>query len=279
MAIGGGIKFFKRSQNLYADGATISASTGNAAAPRSIDRNPITYWRSVSSNDLTTETITITFDDDKTINRLLLVDHNWKAYNVKYFSGGSYVHFSSVVGIGGSLSNITETVYATDTAYYEFASVTTSAIQITITSTQTANQEKYINQIIATQELGTLQGYPIIKSLTLDRNPRVKEMLSGRTLTLKSEQNFETTLEFKDYPASLSADIDLMFALYDREENFIIWICGGRNGSTYFKKQLPGFRLKDVFQVQTSSAIKPTYSDNIYTCPVNFTLRFTEEVD
>jgi hypothetical protein len=279
MAILGGIKFFSRSQNLASDGATILASSGDASSIRSIDRNPITYWRSVSSNDLTTETITVTFSESKTIDRLLLVDHNWKAFNVKYFSLGSYVHFSSVFGLDGSQSNITETTFADNTAYYEFASVATTSIQITITSTQVANAEKYISQIISTLELGTLQGYPRIANLSLDRNARVKEMLSGRTLTLKSEQSFEVTLEFKDYPARLSSDIDLMQSLYEIEENFIIWLCGGRRTSTYFKKILPGFRLKDVFQVQTSTPFKPSYSDNIYTSQVNFVMKFTEEVD
>jgi hypothetical protein len=279
MAISGGIKFFERSQNLYAEGATIVASSGDASSARAMDRNPITYWRSVSSSDLTTETLTITFSESITIDRLLLIDHNWKAFNVKYDVAGTYTHFAGVTGISGSKTNITETTFAYDTAYYEFTPVTTTSIQISITSTQVANAEKYISQIIATVELGTLQGFPSITNLTLDRNARVKEMLSGRTLTLKSEQSFEVSLDFRNYPARLSDDIDLIQSLYDREENFLIWLCGGRQGSTYFKHTIPGFRLKDIYQVQTATPFRPSYSDNIYTAQVNFAMKFTEEVD
>lgn len=278
MAISGGIKFFKKSKNLYADGATITASSGDASAPYSIDRNPFTYWRSVASDDTTTETITLTFPESVTIDRLLLIDINWKGFVVKYFSGGSYVHFASVTGIDGSKSNITETAFADDTAYYEFTPVTTTSIQITITTTQTADEQKYCNQIVFTEELGTLEGYPQVKGMTHSRNEREKEMLSGKSLVLKSEESFEVTLDFNSYPNSLSDDIVLAFALYDREENFIIWLCGGRRGA-YFGYQLKGWRLKDIYTCQVVGGIKPTFSNNQYKNTVNFAIKVREAVD
>lgn len=280
MAVTGGIKFFERSKCLASDDAEGSASSGDASVERALDRNPVSYWRSVSSNDTVTETITITFDSDKTINRLLLLDHNWKSYNVKYDVSGVWTHFASVVGVNGvTQSNITETVYPYDSSYYEFTEVTTGAIQIEVTTTQVADAQKYINQIIATKEIGTLVGYPEIKGGKLSRNSREKQMLSGKYLTLKSEESFMVDLSFSNYPRSLSADVDLIFSLYDLETPFLVWICGGRTGSDYFGKQLRTFRLKDVYQVQTAAEIDPDYSQNVYQNSVNFTVKLKEAVD
>lgn len=279
MAITGGIKFFEPSKCLFADGTFISATSGNSAAARMIDRNPITYWTSVDSTDLVTETIIILMPEAVTIDRILLVDHNWKEFTVKYYSGATYVNFSGVVGLDGSKANISETTFADDTAYYEFTPVSTTQIEITVTKTQTANQQKYINAFIATEELGTFQGYPMINVLTHNRNAQSRTTLGGKVLVQKSEESFLCKLLFENYPASLSADIDLLFELYDREINFIMWICGGKRGSTYFKKQMKGYRLKDVYTVNTPEPVTPLYTANVYQNPVNFFQTFVEAVD
>lgn len=280
MSISGGIKFFTRSKALFSDGLVdAAASTGDAAVERILDRNRVTYWRSSGSDDLTVETITITWTTDQTFDRLLLVDHNWKQFTVKYLSGVSYVNFASVVGIGGAQANISETTFADDTAYYEFTEVTTTSVQITVTKTQVADEEKYLNQFIATSELGTLAGYPDIKGLEFTRNERTKKALSGKIISLKSEESMKVVLEFKDYPASLSDDIDLIFNFFDIEQTFLVWLCGGRRGSTYFKKQLKGYRLRDIYSVQTQGAISPDYRGNVYKNPVSFRLALSEAVD
>lgn len=279
MSVSGGIKVFDKSVCIGSDGATIVASSGDASSERAIDKNPITNWRSVGSVDSTTETITITFPQTETIDRILLVKHNWKAYTVKYNLLGVYTHFASVVGINGtSSSNITETTYARDTSYYEFTPVTTNSIQITVTSTQTANEEKYISRIIATRELGTFQGYPTISSLTHNRNQRVNKMLSGKFSIQKSEESSDFLLSFKDYPASYTTDLDLLFELYEKEENFLVWLCGGRTGSQYFRYQQRGFRLEDVYEMQIDKPIDVSYSDNVYINAINARVSLVEAV-
>jgi hypothetical protein len=278
MALTGGISFFNRSMCLAADGTTVIASSGDASSSRALDRNPFTYWRTSGSNDTLTETLTVNFTEDKTFNRIFLIDHNFKNFTVEYDVAGVWTDFASVSGINGALANITETNYALDTSYYEFTEVTTGAIRVSIDTTQTANAEKYLNQLIVTSELGTLEGYPEISSVELSRNLRVQKMLSGRVLTQKSDEYFQAELRFRNYPASLSDDIDLAFRLHDLEDNFLVWICGGRQGSTYFRKQMRGYRLKDVIPVQLVKAIEPTYSNSVYVNTVNFNIALQEDV-
>lgn len=278
--ISGGIKFFERSLCLLQDGnVTIAASTATDSARRALDRNPVSYWRSSMSNDATTETLTLDFVDPVTLTRLLLIDHNFKSFDVMYYDGASYVHFASVVGIDGAKANITETVFADDSAYYEFASVTTTSIRVRMYTTQIADVEKYINQIIITTELGTLEGYPDISNIENSRNSKDVKMLSGRIISMKGNSSFRAKLSFKDYPPDLTADLDLMFSLWDRERSFLVWFCGGRRGSAYFRYALKNFRLRDIYNMQAGDKINPDYSKNVYTNMVNLTIDLNEAVD
>lgn len=280
MAISGGIKLFDQSYCLLKDGASIDTSTGDPSANYALDRNPFTYWRSVDSDDTITETLEINFPTSKTIDRIFLVDHNFKDFNIKYDLSGAWTHFASVVGINGSLSNITETVFADDTAYYEFTPVTTTKIQINVLKTQVADAEKYISQIIATEELGTLQGYPEITDIDVDRNDRVQKTISGRYVVQKSEESVGFGLNFKDYPvrAPYHPDLDLMMDIFDREDPFMVWLCGGRRGTNYFRYTLRGFRLRDIYTMQVTKPFKLSYSNNIYINQANMKVVFEESI-
>jgi hypothetical protein len=278
-SITGHIKIFEPSKCLAIDGATISASSGDSSSIYALDRNPDTRWRSVDSNDLTTETITVTFDENKTINRLFLVDINWKQFTVQYDNAGTWTNLSSVYGLDGSKASISETAFADNTAYYEFASVTTSGLRIQAVKTQTANQEKYISQIVATQEVGTFLGWPNISDVEVDRNIRSKKTLTGRYSVIKSLETVSFEMAFKDYPSTstYNADIDLIMQLHDREDPFIVWLCGGRRGA-YFNYILRGWRLKDLFTMQITKSFKLGYSRNIYKNPVNAKVTLEESI-
>ena len=108
MAVTGGIKFFN--ENKIKDGSAVG-STGDASAKYVLDLDVDTFWRSVGSNDSTTETLTVTFGSI-TLDRILILDCNFKAFTIKYDSGGSFTHFANVTTIGGATkTNITETAF------------------------------------------------------------------------------------------------------------------------------------------------------------------------
>jgi len=280
MAISGGMKLFNKSQCLLADGASIvSIVSGDASADFAIDRNILTFYRSVASDDTTTETLEVTFPGSRTISRLLLVDHNFKDFNVKYDVAGVWTDFANVLGLDGSLASVIETTFADDTAYYEFTAVTTTKIQVNVLKTQVANAQKFISQIVVTDELGTFQGFPDFRPL-FDNNSRDKRMLSGRFSVQKGLQTFRGKLRFKRYPpgSPFNADLDLAFTLFDRLSPFIIWPSGGRRGAAFFDFTLRGFRLKDIFTCHTRKDLKPMYRDNIYKNPVSLNLDISEVV-
>ena len=212
MPITGGLKILKRSKALFEDGVTMAATSGTGSESRALDRNRFTFWRSVGSSDSVTETLILTFPSTTTIDRIFLVDHNWKSFTVKYDSGGVFVDFTSVVGLDGALGGgISETTFADNTAYYEFDSVSTTRLEITATLTQTADEDKYLNQLMATEEEGTMVGFPEIKGFTWSRNSRVKKMLSGRSLVQKSEESIKFSLDFKNYPGGTTYNPCLLY--------------------------------------------------------------------
>ena len=81
MAVTGGIKFFNK--NKIADGSTV-ASSGTSSSKFILDLDVDTYWTSLGSSDGVSEEITITTSKSQSIDRILLLDHNFKTYNVKY---------------------------------------------------------------------------------------------------------------------------------------------------------------------------------------------------
>lgn len=281
--ITGGVKFFDANAAWLVNGGTIvdTLGTGSSVVQYLLGKSRYTYWSTVGSNDSTVETLTLTFPS-YAVNRIFVVGHNWKQFTCKYWNGSAFVDFSSVLGINGALSVISESAFADNTAYYEVAPVTTTQIQFTITKTQIANQEKTATFIIATSELGTLQGFPGISPATVTRNFQQMKMPSGKSKIVKAPESYDLILDFSPYAASApySADLDLMYQLHDRDTPFLLWACGGRRGLTYFKYPLRQLRLQDIFYAQLITDIAGLYaSSNIYTGAVDLAqLEFTEHV-
>lgn len=278
--ISGGIKFFSDNPALSENGGSISSATsGSVASANILDKLSYTYWTSVGSNDTTTETIVIAFPN-ATISRLLLLDHNWKQYTVKYWNGFSFVDFAAVSGLDGSISVISESTFADDSSYYEFTQITTTQIQITVTKTQSANAQKYLATFFPTAEIGTMSGFPKVDPVNFTRTPRTSQMLSGRVKIVKQPQTVSITLGFANYPVlSYGADVDLVLSLVDSEIPFYIWLCGGRRGSNYFSYQIRGWDLKNCYRVQIDSDVALTWTDNLYKSGQNLgSLVFTEHV-
>ena len=272
MTISGGIKVFEKSSSLFKDSGNATASTGNGAADSILSMNRYLRWDSVGSDDTTAETITITFDST-TIDRIFIVDHNLKDFSITYGSGAS--SFANVVGIDGALGGgIVETAFAQDTAYYEFDQVTTDQINITATKTQTVDAEKYITIFVTTNELGTFEGYPNVRP-QVDANEKREQVQSGKFITQKNFESFAAQLSIEH---SVQADVTLVDTMYESQDPFLIWLCGGKYGSSNFSVNFKNWRLKDLYQVQTFNDMKTTFRDNSYVGSPITSIRMAEEV-
>lgn len=277
MTISGGIKFFERNTALFSAGTTATASSNSASANNILTNRQLTYWQSSGSDDTTTETITITFNKTVTIDRILLNRVNFKQFTIQYDFLSGWSDFTNVVGMDGALGGgISETDFSDETAYYEVDSISTTSIQITATKTQVVDAEKIIYNLFTTEELGTLESYPDITGLQFNRNSKKSKVLSGLNNIQKSFDVGSFSLGFKNHPSQ--ADMDLINTLYDEEKSFLVWLCGGRRGTTYFRYELKGYRLRDILNMQVDGATTPNYPNSIYVNAPNNSIKFAPSI-
>ena len=271
MPITGGIKFFERNKAMFVDGASANASSGNDLVKFILAQNVYRSWSSSGSSDSSTETITINLQNTKTINRLVLVDHNFKNYSITYNSGNQFNNVFNVKEETSSL--IAEANYDLDTSYYEFDSVSVNTIEITINTTQVANAEKTLNQILLTTEIGTFQGYPTVNRNQFSRNERTVKTENGLNFITKRERtNSGISLRFDAYP--IPEDVDIVHELFDLEESFLVWPCGGGRSPEYFKHEQRGWRLKDIFNMQTKGNLQALFYQNLYKSGLKTSINF-----
>lgn len=272
--ISGGVKFFEQNRALFRDGNTANASTNDAAAKFAIDISKYTRWESLISNDLTQETLTINFKTDQVIDRLMLVGHNFKLYNVKY---NAAVDFTNVSGLDGDLvGGIDETTYDKDMSYYKFDSVTVSSITITIDTTQIADEQKHLVQFIATEEIGTFAGFPRVSNVKHNRNIKGSKALSGKNVIQKGYETTSFRMNFKTYP--VQADIDILEIIHEMEDSFLVWLCGGRFGTDHFRVEQRGWRLEDIYNMQINRPLSANYAKGIYQNGVDTNVSFVEVI-
>lgn len=274
MAISGQVKFFRLNRaDKSNENCSVAVSSGSLSRNNIRDRKNSTKWISSGSSDIVTETITIDFGATYAIDRLLLVKNNFKNFIVKYDVAGVWTDFSSVVTNEGTQSTIAETTNTKDTNYYEFASVNTDSIQITINTTQTVNDEKEIYQVIASQEIGMFSGFPNIQR-TFDRaKTSKKESINGFSrFSILSEQ-FRAQMSFDNYPTE--ADHTLIQTLWEGKQSFLIYPCGG-DDEQFRYTDLKGNRLEDIYLVWFDSGWSPNYQENVYQLTLSYVLDLTE---
>ena len=273
MAVSGGIKFFRKNRgDIDDDNAGAAASSGSATRAYARNRKRYLRWESVGSDDLTTETYTLEFGADYDIDRIILKRNNFKAFTVKYWDGAAYVHFANVVTAEGTQANITETTNTKSTNYYEFTSVNTGKIQISVDTTQVADEEKHLYECIATEEIGTFEGYPGYVG-TFDKKRSRKNALTGRVAVSIFGESFKCRLRFSGYPTE--ADHTIVNTLWELDKEFLIYPCGADAGQ-YRYEDMIGNRLQDLYLVTIDRDLSPSYTRNVYVNALNYDLKMLE---
>lgn len=263
MAITGAYKFFTKSYlDIDFESVSITATSNAPFITKIQDRKPYTRWISSGTDDTTTEEIIVDFGVERTIDRLHLIDHNWKEFNIQYWNGSIYTDFSTA---------ISETVNADKTTYFEFNSVDTQLIRLQAIKSQVVDAEKYLYQLLATAELGTFVGYP-----TFTPNFQVKraskELVSGRKKYSNFDQAAFFTLTFNRYPPA--NDHSILLSLFENRQEFYFWPCGG--DETQFRFALNGTRLEDIYLCVIDGQYSPWFDNNVYNLSPNASVRLTE---
>ena len=305
MTINGRPKIFDLSKALIANGDSVVCSSGTTSQNNMLDFDKATYWESIDSDDSTTETITITFNETVELDRLLIVNHNFEDYTVTPVTsgtiddsdgdpiesdsdyledeGGSLIPFINVISLLSSTAQtgISETGYSLNNSYYEFTPIDCIGLVISISKAQELNdladQEKYCFNVIPTKEIGTFENYPVLSSndyqvianQTINRLGRIRKLnpvfSASLNIDVGNSQN----------------DIELLATLDSRENDFIFWANGGNlteNESTspYYRFSFKPYRLQDFYRCNIPASNLPSFLLNIYSNPVAASLQIIE---
>lgn len=276
-SVNGGVKFFLQNKALLKNGGSALATSNSDLAVYMLDVSRYTQWESSGSSDIVTESITISFKSKQDIDRVFLTDMNLKNFSIKYKDEfGFYVDFANVIGVNGEESAaIAETDYSYSTAYFEFDLVNTDSILIEASETQVADQEKAITSFVATEEIGTFQGFPRVQPQAT-RNETKAKALSRRFVIQKTYETNRIKINFKSHP--FQNDLDILDFIFDSEIPFLVYPCGGRTGEVYFKVDQKAWGLDDLFNMQTTGKMKNEFEKGVYTLGFKKTITLEEHV-
>lgn len=226
------------------------------------NRNNTSGWMTTDSTDAANTTIEIDFIDTITIDRILLIGHNLKAFTIKYWNGSTWVDFSTPIN---------ETTNTASSNEFAFNSQVTQKLQLIITGAQTVDADKFIKQFIATEILGTLTEEFELQP-ELDRQRRVTKYLSGKSFVAKSVGAWNYRL--KKSAVADSGDLELIEDLFDSYEGFLFWPSGGT--TTQYEQTRKGYRLEDIFLMQAANELQTEYIDSRFKHGMPVDLRMVE---
>lgn len=81
-------------------------------------------------------------------------------------------------------------------------------------------------------------------------------------------------MNFRSYP--IEGDITLSNTMFDMRESFTLWPSGGGFGSKHFLFATEGWRLEDIYNVQTIGRKGRNWYKNFYKSGINTNLNMIE---
>lgn len=250
--------FYKNFLIDYTNSVTVSSGTTTANYIKDLDRE--TRWLSSGSDDLTQESIVIQFDYPQTIDRIALLNFNFKKYTIKYDNSG-WTNFANVYTRKTDttpVTGISETTNTENARYYEFDSVTTSQIQILIDETVIANAEKYLYELYIGQEIGTFNLDIACSPNSFDVTQSVKksqllEKSNGGMIKLDRADKFRAELTLKQVYES--NDLEIIYTMFDYGE---VAIYPGGADTHYTLER--GWRMQDIYHVIVDGDLQANFS-------------------
>ena len=137
-----------------------------------------------------------------------------------------------------------------------------------------ANSDKRLAQFIATEMIGQLNAWPVIKKPVFKKNRQSTETLSGKIITAENVGGFFCNLEVK--VLSDSDDLDVIEELYDSGVGFLVWLSGG--DESQFRSVRKGYRLQDLFLMRCMNDYTPQWNEGLYKTGLNIDMQLAEVI-
>ena len=177
------------STNLINTSSSLWFSTGSGTATNLFDRKESLKWTSVSENtDGNTATMSWVFASATAISNIMLINHNFEAFNIIYNSNTAN-QFSPALSVTANVNSNT---------FYEFTTTTVSSIDINCWNTIAANTEKTCGQLIVSKGLqSSLNANPTHSSYKpIKRNIGIqRELIDGGMINIRTSNKFSAELD------------------------------------------------------------------------------------
>lgn len=175
---------------------TINSNTGTVENLLNPDRR-VQYYSDTMNNDATTVSMRISFDATTTVSRISLIGHNFKKFNI-YYNGATANAFAMT-----STSATTTSQFLTNSEtsqYFRVTPVDCTSVTIDIYSTQVANSEKAISQVVLSDPLVVFSRMPNANSYSpkIEVEQVVHQMSDGgyRTHTVQAKYAIDLKMKF-----------------------------------------------------------------------------------
>lgn len=245
---------------------TTASNNGQSFIDFVRNRNNTSAWLTTGSNDAANTQLDIDTIDERDINRIIIVGHNLKAYTIQFFNGTIFTDFSTVIA---------ETNDLEDTTAFTFDLVSTAKIRIIITGTKVADADKIIKQLYITEDIGQLQGWPIIRNAKHTTNKRIGRMLSGKINSIESVGGFACDLRVSNY--NIDADLTIIEKIYFGKRGVQVWLCGG-NEDQFSHKRI-GYRKEDIFLMRVTNDYQDDWVSGVYKNGIKILMKLAESIN
>lgn len=242
-------KFFDFNFSSQNYGGSINVSSGTSTAWYATDGNKYTRWNSNGQGG--TNNLSYwqrDFGVSRTLNRIYVYQSNIININCVYGTSDTPLPNLTVVRSQDQQHH-----------YFSFDTISTTTFKLSGTSTIIVGAEKYINDVIATTEIGTFE-YPV-----LVKGKKVKALVEhklddGKKFIINKGNSFEGTLDFKNHIST--NDVSIYNTLVNRDSEFYIWINGGNEDQ--FKYKFYPYQFQDIFKVSIVKTSATSFKDNYY---------------
>lgn len=199
--------------NLINTTTQIAVNSNTTTVANLFNRDPYyQYYTDGLNNDLTTGSITISFDTTTPVSRIALLDINLKNFSIFY--NGATANTFSLTTTGSTIAS-SFTTNTQESMYLRFSTVQCSSITIDMKKTITADQEKILGLFVISDLYLELTQIPDAKGYKPTLNPKqiVHTLSDGGTRVHNVRKKFNLNISLDYVPTSLRDSIKTIYDL------------------------------------------------------------------